>query len=81
VHASLRSGLPLTPVVLHCEPPPLAKGQRWYDVPAGGFRVTVRVLDPIAPDGAMRGGAAVPVAARRLTADLRGVLENALVNG
>jgi 1-acyl-sn-glycerol-3-phosphate acyltransferase len=77
-HTSLRSGVPLTPVVLRCDPPALAKGQSWYDVPEGGFRVTVRVLKPISPEGAQYDGVSVPVAARRLTAELRETLEKAL---
>jgi 1-acyl-sn-glycerol-3-phosphate acyltransferase len=79
-HASLRSRVPLTPVVIRCEPPALAKGQSWYDVPAGGFQMTVRVLEPIPPEGARYDGVAMPVAARRLTAELRETLEKALAN-
>ena len=59
----------------------MTSGQSWYDVPAGGFRVTVQVLEPIAPDGALHGGASLPVAARRLTAELQEVFEKALAKG
>jgi 1-acyl-sn-glycerol-3-phosphate acyltransferase len=79
-HASLRSGVPLTPVVIRCEPAALAKGQSWYDVPEGGFQVTVRVLDPISPEGARYDGVAVPVAARRLTAELRETVAKTLAD-
>ena len=79
-HASLRSGVPLTPVVIRCDPRALAKDQSWYDVPEGGFRVTIRVLDPIPPEGAQYDGVAVPVAARRLMAELRETLEKALAS-
>jgi 1-acyl-sn-glycerol-3-phosphate acyltransferase len=43
-HIALKSGRPIVPVLLQCDPPTLAKGSRWYDIPACPFRfgLTVR---------------------------------------
>lgn len=32
-HISMRSGVPMTPVVIRCNPPALKRGQPWWDVP------------------------------------------------
>jgi 1-acyl-sn-glycerol-3-phosphate acyltransferase len=69
-HIALRSGVPLIPVLIRCDPPTLGKGQSWYDVPEGRFELTVLGLDPIAPDAAFGGEISPPLAARRLTAQL-----------
>lgn len=70
-HVALRSGVPLTPVVLDCDPPTLKKGQPWYDVTDRPFVLTARVLPAVAPDGARASGGSTALAARRLTAELR----------
>lgn len=77
-HVALRSGVPLTPVLLGCDPPTLKKGQHWYDVTDRPFVLTARVLPAIAPDGARASGGSTALAARRLTAELRELLEKNL---
>jgi 1-acyl-sn-glycerol-3-phosphate acyltransferase len=70
-HIALRSGVALTPAVFRYEPPAFTRGQSWYDAPAERFRVDVRVLDDISPEGVERSGISSSVAARSLTAELR----------
>ncbi|MCH7644497.1 MAG: 1-acyl-sn-glycerol-3-phosphate acyltransferase [Myxococcales bacterium] len=69
-HMSLRSGQPLLPVSIRCDPPTLMRGQKWYDVPPRRMQFSIEVGEPIAlprlGEGEPRG-----VAARRLTAELR----------
>ncbi len=70
---ALRSGTPLVPVFLSCEPSTLTKGRSWYDVPAERLHITVRVGEPVTPDPMRYRGVTLPEAARRLTAELREV--------
>ena len=41
---ALASGVPILPVVLRCEPALLPRGAKWYQMPAGSFRIIVEVL-------------------------------------
>lgn len=78
-HVALRSGVPLLPVVITCEPPTLLKGQRWYHVPDRTVQFTVQVNRPLRPieisEGITEG-----IAARRLTAEMREFYERRLVH-
>jgi 1-acyl-sn-glycerol-3-phosphate acyltransferase len=76
-HTALRSGRPLRPVVIHCHPASLTRGQKWYDVPERAMRFTLDVGEAIDPTPL---GVGVPraVAARRITAALRDHFEKAL---
>jgi 1-acyl-sn-glycerol-3-phosphate acyltransferase len=67
-HIALRSGAALVPVLITCDPPTLMRGQRWHDVPARTAHLTIEVTPPMVP-GDLRSG--TPLAARRLTAELR----------
>ncbi len=75
-HVALRSGRPILPVFIHCDPPTLKRGQPWYDVPERRFELRIEVGDPIAP--APGAGAGRGAEARRLTAALRGFYEQRL---
>jgi 1-acyl-sn-glycerol-3-phosphate acyltransferase len=46
-HIALRSGAPIVPVLIDCDPPAFAKQMRWYDVPARAFRMRVGALDAL----------------------------------
>ncbi|HTJ94417.1 MAG TPA: lysophospholipid acyltransferase family protein [Pararobbsia sp.] len=46
-YIALQAGVPIQPVLMHCDPPAFAKHMRWYDVPPRAFRITVNALDPI----------------------------------
>jgi 1-acyl-sn-glycerol-3-phosphate acyltransferase len=70
-HVALASGYDLVPVVVACEPLALAKGERWFDVPERRFELRLRVGEPVSPRGLLASGLALPLAARRLTAELR----------
>jgi 1-acyl-sn-glycerol-3-phosphate acyltransferase len=71
---ALESGCDLHPVVLTYDPPTLAKGRKWYDLPRRRIEITARVLDPLstsAARGQLAAGCSRTVAARNLTAELR----------
>jgi 1-acyl-sn-glycerol-3-phosphate acyltransferase len=77
-HVALRCRVPLTPVSIRCDPPSLARGQKWYDVPDGRmhFRIEVAELFELPPPPGRdqpRG-----VAARELTRNLRDFYEKRL---
>ena len=66
------------PVVIACRPPTLLKGQPWHDVPDGRPQWVLRVGAPIDPARYLDAGSTLPVAARRLTADLQALYEQGL---
>ena len=70
-HLALRSGCPLTPIVVRCTPPTLMRGQKWYDVPDRRMSFDIEVCEPIGLAQAGAPGEPRSVAARRLTAALR----------
>jgi 1-acyl-sn-glycerol-3-phosphate acyltransferase len=80
-HAALRSGAPLLPVVITCDPPTLMKGQRWYDVPDRTPRFTLAVGAPIRPRAHAARGQARGRAARALTAELQAFYVRRLRHG
>ena len=69
-HTALRSGQPLLPVWIRCDPPTLMRGQKWFDVPLRRMRFSIEVGEPIAPP-ILAAGEPRGVAARRMTAELR----------
>jgi 1-acyl-sn-glycerol-3-phosphate acyltransferase len=42
---ALRSGTPIVPVIVTCDPPVTGKGQHWYEMPSRTPRLEVKVLD------------------------------------
>jgi 1-acyl-sn-glycerol-3-phosphate acyltransferase len=66
-HIALKSGRPIVPVLLQCDPPTLTKGSRWYEIPARPFRFCVTVRDELAPASMADLRHPPVVAARRLT--------------
>lgn len=70
-HVALRTGQPLVPVFITCEPPSLMKGQRWWEVPERPMQLRLCVLDPISPEAHRAAGLGAPLAARRMTSELR----------
>ncbi len=70
-HLALRSGRPLTPIVVRCTPPTLMRGQKWYEVPDRRMRFDIEVCEPIGLAEASDPAEPRSVAARRLTAALR----------
>lgn len=80
-HVSLASGEPILPVCIRFEPRALVRGQRWWEVPPETPRVTVEVLEPLAPEGVLEGGESPGVAAHKVTAALRERIEKRLGGG
>ena len=70
-HVALRAEWDLLPVLIDCQPPTLMKGQPWYEVPERTIRVTLRVEEPISAKPYAASERSAPIAARKLTAELR----------
>lgn len=68
---ALESGADILPILITCSPPLLAKGTKWYDVPARTPRFTFRVGHALSPARWTRRGTAKPTAVRELTAALQ----------
>lgn len=78
-YAAVKSGQPIVPVVLQCEPPTLNKNSRWYQVPPRPFHYSIAVRGALPPDtlaGTPPGSAVA--AARRLTSTLERYFSNEL---
>jgi 1-acyl-sn-glycerol-3-phosphate acyltransferase len=78
---ALASGCDPIPVAIRCDPPTLAKGQKWYDVPARPFHVSIEFRAAIPAGPSREGGVSIGIAARRLTAELREVFVKGLELG
>lgn len=74
-HVALSSGRPIRPLVIHCHPRFLTRGQHWYDVADRPMRFTIEVGDPIDPRKWMSKDESRGVASRKLTAALRDFYE------
>jgi 1-acyl-sn-glycerol-3-phosphate acyltransferase len=78
-YAAVKSGKPIVPVVLQCDPPTLNKQSRWYQVPPRPFHYRVAVRGAMRPDALAETRQGCPVAAaRRLTVALEGYFANEL---
>ena len=77
-HIALRSGCAIVPIVITCRPPTLFKGQPWHDVSDRRAQYVLRVVEPINPARYLNADTSLPVAARRLTADLQALYEQRL---
>src|SRR5438876_10346597 len=75
---ALKSGCPIVPIIITCQPPTLLKGQRWHDVPDRPAHFLLRVGAPIDPARYLEAETRLSVAARRLTADLQTFYERRL---
>jgi 1-acyl-sn-glycerol-3-phosphate acyltransferase len=47
-HMALKSGMPILPVLIDCDPPAFAKRMRWYHVPTRRICMRIAVLRPLA---------------------------------
>lgn len=50
-HLALRSGAPILPILVTCDPPLLAKGQRWYHMPQHPCDYRLRAFARLGPFG------------------------------
>lgn len=64
---AVRGGLPITPVVITCEPSTLTKGEPWWQVPARRPHFRLEVREDICTRDVVAGCSGDPQAARRLT--------------
>lgn len=64
---ALRSQARILPVVIHCDPPTLTKGQKWYKIPPRPFRLVISVRPPLSASDFLAGDEPVGIAARKLT--------------
>jgi 1-acyl-sn-glycerol-3-phosphate acyltransferase len=78
-HVALRSGRPLRPVVIHCHPPSLMRGQRWYQVADRKLRIVLECCEELEPEAAPVGSGR-GAAARRLSGRLRDFYAKRLQN-
>lgn len=69
-HIALKSALPIVPVLLHCDPPTLMKGSRWYEIPPRPFHLRVVVRPPLQAAALTDARRKPEVTARRLTSAL-----------
>jgi 1-acyl-sn-glycerol-3-phosphate acyltransferase len=74
-NVALRAARVLTPVYISCDPPTLSKNLPWYRIPRSRPKWTIRVGDDI--DLAAYRDAPLPIASRRLHADLAGLFAGA----
>jgi 1-acyl-sn-glycerol-3-phosphate acyltransferase len=74
-NVALRAARVLTPVYISCEPPTLSKNLPWYRIPPRRPKWTLRVGEDI--DLEAYRGAPLPIASRRLHADLAGLFGGA----
>ena len=66
-HISIRSQRHPIPVVIHCEPPGLYRGQKWWHVSEKRLELTLRVGEPLLPPGSAEENVSRSRAARALT--------------
>jgi 1-acyl-sn-glycerol-3-phosphate acyltransferase len=77
-HVAIRSGRPVLPVFIDCQPPALKKGQPWYAIPNARMRFRLRAGEPIDVDRMIDEADPVGVSARRLNAELLHYFESEL---
>lgn len=46
-YIAMQSHLPITPVIIHCYPATLTKGEKWYKIPPQRAFLQIQVMDPI----------------------------------
>jgi 1-acyl-sn-glycerol-3-phosphate acyltransferase len=66
-HLAMRSQAPLLPLIVTCEPPLLAKGHRWYQMPEHPCDYQFRALAPLHPPKPVPADLPEPLAARQMT--------------
>jgi 1-acyl-sn-glycerol-3-phosphate acyltransferase len=67
-HVAIRSGRPLLPVFIDCQPPALKKGQPWYALPNALMRFRLEVGEPIDPSDLIDPGDPIRISARHVNA-------------
>jgi len=70
-HIAVRAARPITPVVIRCQPPTLAKDSKWWQVPPRQAHFCIDIKDDIGLAPFTGAGISEVLAARRLTAHLQ----------
>lgn len=78
---ALRSGCPIIPVTIDCQPRALSKQRSWYAFPHEKLRFSVRVGEPIRAKDVVSGDLSQASAARRINSWLRKHIEDELRHG
>jgi len=66
-HVAVRARQKVTPVVIHCTPSTLSKGEKWWQVPPSIARFTIEVQNDIEVQAFLAGTGSEILAARQLT--------------
>jgi len=72
-HVALGSGCDLLPVLIRMDIPIEKKDEQWHEVPEGTPTIELRVMPPFSPSKVLDGSEPPMLAARKLTAALRGL--------
>jgi 1-acyl-sn-glycerol-3-phosphate acyltransferase len=78
-HIALKSRAAIQPVVLQCDPPTLAKGEKWYKIPPKRFRFSIRARPLLDVAGFNVYSEPSGIAARKLTEKLEGYFTRELM--
>lgn len=73
---ALRTGTTITPVLIHCTPTTLTKGEPWYHIPRRKVQMRLRILDDLPPEPASNQPTSQQ--ARQLTRELSGYFNREL---
>ncbi|MGH6627216.1 MAG: lysophospholipid acyltransferase family protein [Burkholderiaceae bacterium] len=63
----LKSGMPILPVLIDCNPTTLTKREKWYQIPQRRFDLRIEVLEPVDATRWVTAGEPPTIAARKLT--------------
>ena len=66
VRIAIRTGIPLVPIIVTCDPPTLMKHQPWYNVPARPVRLLLEVQKPMEWPAELLAKTSVPARVRAL---------------
>lgn len=71
-HVAMRAKCTVTPVLIHCAPPMLVKGKKWWHLPEGSSQFNIDVQEDLDIRPFISGADSEVLAARRLTDYLQG---------
>lgn len=75
---AIRTGAPIVPIVITCEPPTLSKDEPWYAVPVHAINLTLRFLAPVEIPPMATEAKSVPLQVRALTRYLENLFRQEL---
>lgn len=70
-HIAARSGVPVVPVTITCDPPTLTKAHKWYHIPDRPFELRAEVGPPLDIEAIIRTDEPATVTSRKLTRFLK----------